>query len=121
MARPQKKIDFQYLKTICQRPISSEDIAAIMKVSKDTLERAIKKEYGIGFAAFKEENLAGLRLTILDQQIAIMKKGNASMAIWLGKQYCGQKDKTEITSDQSKPFTLAYTVDDLKKESDDQT
>lgn len=116
MARPKKKIDFVYLKTICQRPISSEDVAAILGVSKDTIERAVKKEYGIGLAAFKEQNLAGLRLTILDQQIKIMNKGNASMAIWLGKQYCGQKDKTEISTDEIKPFTLAYSLKDLKDE-----
>lgn len=120
MARPKKVIDFKYLKTLCQRPISSEDIAAILDVSKDTLERAIKKNYGVSFAAYKEQNLAGLRVSILEQQLKIMHKGNASMAIWLGKQYCAQKDKTEISSDDVKPFTLAYTINELKKVNEDE-
>ena len=115
MARPKININFTQLKTLCQRPIHSDDIAAIMGVSKDTLERAIKREYGIGFAAYKEQNLSSFRLNIIDQQMKIMAKGNASMAIWLGKQYCGQKDKTEITTDQAQPFTLAYTMNDLTK------
>lgn len=114
--RPKIAIDFKYLDVICQRPISGEDVAAIMEVSKDTLERAVKKEFGITFAAFKDKKMSKLRLTILDKQLEILKKGNVTMAIWLGKQYCGQKDKTEISSDEVKPFTLAYSIADLKKD-----
>ncbi len=118
MARPKKQIDFKYLKTICQRPISSEDIAAILGVSKDTLERAVKRELKMGLAAFKQQNLASLRLTILDQQLSIMKKGNSSMAIFLGKQYCGQTDKVE-TKEVGNPNQVvvyrSYNPADLKE------
>jgi len=113
--RPKIQIDFNHLKRLCQRPMTCEDISALMGVSNDTLERAIKREYGVTFAVYKEQNLAGFRLTIIEQQVKIMNKGNASMAIWLGKQYCNQKDKTEISSNDAQPFTLAYTVNELKK------
>ncbi len=96
MARPVKVIDFEKLARICQYPLTNEDIAAILDLSKDTIERAIKKEYGITFAAYKEQKQSSLRFTLLAKQIEVAKGGNIAMLIWLGKNLLGQSDRQEV-------------------------
>lgn len=98
MARPVKVVDFDKLARICQYPLTNEDIAAILDLSKDTIERAIKKEYGISFAAYKEQKQSSLRFTLFAKQIEVAKNGNVAMLIWLGKQYLGQSDKQEVAA-----------------------
>lgn len=95
MARPVKAVDFDKLARICQYPMTNEDIAALMDLSVDTIYRNIKKEFGIDFAEYKRQKQSSLRFTLLAKQIELAKSGNIVMLIWLGKQYLGQKDKSE--------------------------
>ena len=46
----------------------------------------------------------------------IALKGNVTMLIWCGKQYLGQKDKTESAITTDKPITLSYRLDDDKQD-----
>lgn len=111
MGRPEKKVDFDKLARICQYPLINDDIAALMELSKDTIERAVKKEFGITLAAYKEQKQSSMRFTLLAKQLEVARNGNVAMLIWLGKQYLGQSDKQDqnITSAN---ITISVSKDD---------
>lgn len=94
--RPRKNVDFVKLATICQYPLTNEDIATLMDLSVDTIDRECKRVYGLGFADYKTQKQASTRKTILAKQLEVAKAGNVTMLIWLGKQYLGQTEKQEI-------------------------
>jgi hypothetical protein len=113
MARPRKVVDFEKLSRICQYPMTNEDIAAIMDLSVDTIYRAIKSNYGIDFAEYKQQKQSSLRFTLLAKQIEVAKSGNVSMLIWLGKQYLGQSDKVESRSETVNEVKITKDESDL--------
>lgn len=60
--------------------------------NKDTLSRWCKRTYGLNFHDYKKQNgLMQLKIELRQSQLALAKK-SAAMAIFLGKNYLGQKD-----------------------------
>lgn len=80
---------------------SCQEIAASFRVSSDTLVRRIKENFGMSFAQLKERTDGGAKLSLRRFQFKLAEK-NASMAIWLGKQWLGQRDNEKIEDTQSK-------------------
>lgn len=63
----------------------------------DTLTRWCKREFGMTFQEFSRENGGvALKIQLRRNQFELSKK-SAAMAIFLGKNYLGQTDKTEQT------------------------
>ena len=87
MARPRLKVDVEKLKQLAGIGLSSGEIAAVLDCSIDTLERRYKDVMETG----RLKRNASLRR----KQFEIATNGNATMLIWLGKQFLGQKDKME--------------------------
>ena len=91
MGRPRIEIDQGQFEKLCSLQCTLAEIASFFQCSEDTIERWCKREYGITFAdAFKKYSAAG-KMSLRRSQFRIAER-NASMAIWLGKQYLGQKD-----------------------------
>lgn len=64
-------------------------MALLLGCSKDTLERR--------FAAVIEKARSQMKMSLRRTQIKLAENGNVAMAIWLGKQYLGQREpKTTI-------------------------
>ena len=62
-------------------------------MSEHTIERWCKRTYELGFAeAYKKFSATG-KTSRRRSQFDLANKGNATMLIWLGKQYLGQTDK----------------------------
>ena len=95
MARPKKKIDFEQFEELCKIQCTEAEICNVLKVTDKTLNRILKEEYGDGFSEtykkFADFGKSSLRRTQFD-----LAKKNAAMAIWLGKQYLGQKDYQDV-------------------------
>jgi len=88
---PKKDFDFNVLDVLCASQCTAEEISAYMKVSVDTIGRRIQEKFGYGFAEyFKQKRGAGFA-SLRSSQFKLAKT-NATMAIWLGKNYLGQKD-----------------------------
>jgi hypothetical protein len=104
--RPKKEIDFQIVEDLAKIFCTQEEIAGILHVSVDTLQRS-EKFCGI-YKTAQETAKSSLRRA----QWAMVEKGNTGMAIWLGKQYLGQKDKTdhEITGKDGAPIKTETTL-----------
>lgn len=91
MGRPPIEINQKLFEKLCGLQCTEEDIADCLECSVDTIERWCKKVYGETFAeAYKKFKAKG-RISIRRAQFALAPK-NATMAIWLGKQYLGQRD-----------------------------
>ena len=100
MARPRIEIDAEQFKKLCGIQCTLGEIASWFKCSEDTIERWCKREFKMGFAeAFKRYSADG-KISLRRTQFR-MAETNCSMAIWLGKQYLGQKDQqdVQVTSD----------------------
>lgn len=70
---------------------TAEEIAGSFHVSIDTLGRRIKEELGLTFAELKQKVCGFAKIKLRINQFRMSEK-NAAMAIWLGKQWLGQKD-----------------------------
>jgi hypothetical protein len=89
--RPKKEVDFEMVKRLAAVMCTIEEIAAVLGVSVDTLERR-----GERFRQALAEGQAQGRASLRRIQFETAKKGNATMQVWLGKQYLEQRDKTEV-------------------------
>jgi hypothetical protein len=65
----------------------------VLRVSEDTVKRWCERTYELGFADSYKKFSAKGKTSLPRQQFELAKKGNATMLIWLGKQYLGQTDK----------------------------
>lgn len=93
--RPRIEIDREQFEKLCAIQCTLVEIASWFKCSEDTIERWCRREYKMSFAdAYK--NYSGYGKISLRRAQFKMAEHNASMAIWLGKQYLGQKDQQEI-------------------------
>ena len=95
MARPRIEIDLEQFKKLCAIQCTLEEISSWFKCSEDTIERWCKRELKMSFAdAFKTWSADG-KISLRRNQFR-MAEHNVSMAIFLGKQYLGQKDVQDI-------------------------
>lgn len=91
MGRPRKEIRETDFENLCQLQCTQTEISRFFRCSEDTIARWCKRTYGVTFAeAFKEFGEQG-KISLRHYQFQLAKK-NASMAIFLGKQYLGQSD-----------------------------
>lgn len=70
---------------------TDEEIASVLEVSVDTLTNKNNKD---AFSEFKLKGQAKGKMSLRRYQFKLAEK-SAAMAIFLGKQYLGQKDKIE--------------------------
>lgn len=62
----------------------------------DTLSRWCKREFGVNFQEYSKQNsLMALKIQLRRNQFELSKH-SVPMAIWLGKQWLGQKDQQDV-------------------------
>ena len=95
MGRPIIKLDMALIENLCALQCTAVEIAEAVGCSEDTLGRRIKEEHGVTFAEYfklkRQPGLSSLRRT----QFKLAKR-SAGMAIFLGKNLLGQKDRSEL-------------------------
>ena len=95
MARPRIEINEEQFRNLCGLQCTLEEISSWFKCSEDTIERWCKRELKMSFAdAFKKYSGNG-KISLRRWQFK-MAEHNPTMAIWLGKQYLGQKEQQEL-------------------------
>lgn len=81
------------------------EIAAVMGVSRDTIERRCRKEIDLG----REKGNASLR----KKQWEMAMAGDKTMLIWLGKNRLNQADKAESKVDHTsgnEPLRFTFAI-----------
>lgn len=106
--RPRKEIDYTVAERLASIMCTEEEVAAVLGVSVRTLQRDEE------FCRIYKRGLDAGRASIRRIQFELMKEGNATMAVWLGKQYLGQKDQVKNDVDVNQPIKLVVDDTDLK-------
>jgi len=91
MARPRIEIDKSQFEKLCSIQCTQEEIAGFFNCSPDTIERWCKREYKEGFAEIYSKKRGVGKISLRRSQFR-MAETNPTMAIWLGKQYLGQRE-----------------------------
>lgn len=111
MGRPKKEIDKKQFENLCGLQCTMLEICNFFYVSDKTLtawcKRTYKKSFSEVFAQKREKGKISLRR----MQFQLAEK-SASMAIFLGKQYLGQRDETslELTGKDGGPVEIEAGV-----------
>lgn len=93
--RPKKTIDKKMFENMCAIQCTKDEICGIFDIDEKTLTRWCKDTYNEGFSdVFKKKSQIG-KMSLRRAQFKQAEK-NATMAIWLGKQYLGQRDNVEV-------------------------
>ena len=93
IGRPRKEIDKELFEKLCELQCTEVEICGIFDVCEDTLNSWCKENYDMTFSdTFKKKSAKG-KMSLRRLQYRIADNGNATMAIWLGKQWLGQTDK----------------------------
>ena len=98
--RPRKEIDNKIFENLCGLQCTLEEIAGVFDCSVDTIERWCKREYGVPFAEVYKKHSAKGKTSLRRIQFKLAEK-SAAMAIFLGKNYLGQKDNIIETDEQT--------------------
>lgn len=110
MARPRKEIDQKQFENLCGLQCTLEEICSWFDVTDKTLDSWCKRTYHASFSeVFKQKRGAG-KISLRRSQWRLAEK-NATMAIFLGKQFLGQRDNMDITVGDSG----ALALDELEK------
>lgn len=109
--RPRKEINQKLFENLCGIQCTEVEICAALECSEDTLNRWCKRTYGATFAdTYKSKSQMG-KSSLRRMQFKLAEK-NATMAIWLGKQYLDQSDGASEKSGD--PAALAALMLALK-------
>ena len=114
MARPRKEIDQKQFENLCGLQCTLEEICGWFGVTDKTLDGWCKRTYHASFSeVFKQKRGAG-KISLRRSQWRLAEK-NANMAIWLGKQYLGQKDQVEasLAVDMARDDALSESLREL--------
>jgi hypothetical protein len=89
--RPVKEVDWELFKNLCEIHCTMSEISYILDINDDVLRVKIKEKFGMNFQEAHKKFSAFGKRTLRRDQFKLAKR-NASMSIWLGKQYLDQKD-----------------------------
>ena len=96
-------VGIETIKSLASIQCTDEEIAAVLGVSVDLLTNKNNREV---FAEAKESGQLKGKSSLRRMQFKTAEAGNATMQIWLGKQYLGQKDKQDVKVDTEQDFVF---------------
>ena len=91
------------IKSLASIQCTDEEIASVLGCSVDLLTNRNNKE---AFTAAKESGQLSGKASLRRMQFKTAEAGNATMQIWLGKQYLGQKEKQDIAVETEQDFVF---------------
>lgn len=115
--RPPIKLDKELFEEACSLCCTEEEIARLCKCSVDTLERWCKREYQLSFADIYKRNSERGKMSLRRNQLRLSET-NATMAIWLGKQWLGQRDDNSNGTNGGQPEAMTIEIRDCRKKNE---
>ena len=87
--RPKKEIDYDMVEKLANIQCTQEEIASFLEISVRTLQRDEE------FCRIYKKGQENGKMSLRRMQYKLAEK-NTAMAIFLGKQYLGQRDNVEV-------------------------
>jgi hypothetical protein len=92
--RPDKPIDWNMFEQLCGLQCTQDEMAGFLHVCGPTLSTRVAEHYGEDYLTVYKRFTSSGKCSLRRNQF-VMSKKSASMAIWLGKQWLGQKDMSK--------------------------
>ncbi len=106
--RPRLQFDLRMVEDLGKIQSTHSELAAVLGVSVDTVERRLRDDSE--FCSAYEKGLENGKSSLRRIQWKAALGGNTTMQIWLGKQYLQQRDQTrqELTGAKGGPVAVVY-------------
>lgn len=112
IGRPKKEINQKQFESLCAIQCTQEEICGVLDVDDKTLSKWCQETYEMSFSEVFRQKRQGGKASLRRNQWR-MSETNPTMAIWLGKQYLGQRDNVE--DERASKETLAKLDEILGK------
>lgn len=89
--RPVKPVDWSVFEELCHIQCTQSEIGSVLKLHPDTVRDRVEAHYEESYAVVYKRYSESGKTSLRRLQFNLAKKSPA-MAIFLGKQYLGQKD-----------------------------
>lgn len=96
--RPRKEINQDQFENLCRLQCTQEEICDWFSVTDKTLNSWCKRTYNASFSEVFRQKRGKGKISLRRAQFRLAET-SASMAIWLGKQYLGQRDVVDAKLD----------------------
>lgn len=103
--RPRKQVDYSKLDAMCAIHCTGEECASLLEMDYEALNRALKRDGHGGFKEYFKVKGANGKMSLRRKQYDQAMSGNSTMLIWLGKQWLGQSDKMEQSTEVDAKIT----------------
>lgn len=93
--RPKKEINWTLFEDLCNLQCTQSEICSVLHIHDETLRVRVKEQYGEDYQETYKRLSEGGKSSLRRLQFKLAHK-NTSMAIFLGKQWLGQRDNDQI-------------------------
>lgn len=110
--RPRKPFDWDLVESLVILEATEEFVASRILAKNNQeenrksiqstikfMQRRIHERFGCTFVEYRDKRVESRRIALRQWQWKAAQNGNATMLIWLGKQYLNQRDKHDIDSE----------------------
>ena len=105
MGRPRIEFDLEQVRELAAIQCTQEEMASVLRCSVDTIKRRMGEDES--FAEAIKGGKEGGKASLRRMQFKAAQNGSHTMLIWLGKQYLGQKDRSETEFKDVTPLVIA--------------
>lgn len=119
MSRPRKEIDQTEFEKLCGLQCTEDEICGWFSTTRKTLDAWCWDTYNAAFSTVFAEKRGVGKISLRRMQWQLAAK-NASMAIFLGKNYLGQRDSIEY-EDKESIARLDAILDGMRNEAQSKT
>ena len=95
MGRPKREFNINTIDSLVSIQCTQVEVCNVLETTEKTLNVWLKENHGVTFSQYFDQKRDKGRASLRRKQWALADK-NATMGIWLGKQYLDQHDKQEI-------------------------
>lgn len=99
--RKPRDIDFDIFEELCFIQCTDQEISTVFRMDKRAISIKVEEYYGFEYAYIRKVFAEGGKASLRRAQFRLAQK-NPALAIWLGKQYLGQKDVPQIEDNKTK-------------------
>lgn len=115
MARQRKRLtpkEWDSVKYMCMIHCTGEEIAGVMQMDYDTLNKNCKEKWHMPISEYIKANNTNGKMSLRRMQWKSAENGNITMQIWLGKQWLGQKENFDMNVAMAEQTKEVETLDE---------
>lgn len=115
MANKKREIDKRQFEEMCYYQCTQQEICNILDIDHKTLTKWCKETYDMPYSQVYIKYSDGGKLTLRRYQLNLAKT-NSAMAIWLGKNWLGQRDNLDVSTNQLDEDAISKAIKESFKD-----